>query len=103
MAAHALSLNYKAISPWLEMGAYEALWDTENASFEALAARFSAHPDSLPSDFIPDKSICEDYASKTIEILNMAGVRRFGVRLNGAGEYPYQLREAVNPIEMLYF
>ena len=103
MAALAFSLNYKAVSPWLEMGAYEALWDAGGASFGELAERFSAHPDSLPSDFIPDKSICENYASQALAILKRKGVTRFGVRLNGAGEYPNRLRDAANPIEMLYF
>jgi DNA processing protein len=102
MAAQAFSLNYKAISPWVEMGAYEALWDS-GASFKSLAERFAAHPGSLPSDFIPDKNICERYASRALAILKKAGVDRFGVRLSGAGEYPQQLRDADHPIEMLYY
>lgn len=103
MAAHAFNLSYKAISPWLEMGAYEALWDTKAPTFEKLAKRFSTHPDSLPSDFVPDESLCESYATRTIQILEAAGINRFGIRLHGAGEYPIQLRDADNPVEMLYF
>jgi DNA processing protein len=103
MAAQAFNLSYKAISPWLEMGAYEALWDTKAPTFEKLAKRFSAHPDSLPSDFVPDETVCESYANKAIEILEAAGVNRFGIRLHGAGEYPKRLRDAANPVEMLYF
>src|ERR1700692_3502462 len=99
MAGHAFNLNYKAISPWLEMGAYEALWDTNAPTFEKLAKRFRAHPDSLPSDFVPDGSLCEEYASRAAGILKEAGVHRFGVRLHGAGEYPERLRDADNPVE----
>jgi DNA processing protein len=102
MAAHAFAIR-RAISPWLEMGAYEALWDSGRVSFKSLAARFAAHPGSLPSDFFPDRSICERYASRTVEILKAAGVERFGIRLNGAGDYPVSLRDAENRVEMLYF
>lgn len=103
MAALAFNLNYKAISPWREMGAYEALWDSKAPTFEKLAKRFSAHPGSLPSDFVPDESVCQSYAARALEILEAAGVNRFGIRLHGAGEYPKRLRDAANPVEMLYF
>ncbi len=103
MAAHVLNLNYKAVSPWLEMGAYEALWDCDRVSVKSLAERFASHPGSLPSDFIPDKKVCEHYASCTLEILRNAGIHRFGIRLNGAGDYPEKLRDAEFPIELLYY
>ena len=57
----------------------------------------------LPTDFIPDKSICERYAARTVETLKRAGVDRFGVRLNGAGDYPARLRDAEHRVEMLYY
>ena len=38
-----------------------------------------------------------------MEILGRAGIRRFGVRVHGAGEYPARLRDARHPIELLYF
>jgi DNA processing protein len=105
MAANAFTLNFRAVSPWLEMGAYEALWDSGTASFKSLASRFASHPGSLPSDFIPDRAICERYAAETVATLRKNGVDRFGVRLNGAGDYPPELRdaEAKHRVEMLYF
>jgi DNA processing protein len=103
MAALAFNLNYKAISPWREMGAYEALWDTKAPTFEKIAKRFSAHPGSLPSDFVPDENLCESYATRTVQLLEASGINRFGIRLHGAGEYPKRLRDAYNPVEMLYF
>src|SRR5580700_9422547 len=102
MAAHAFTLN-KAISPWMEMGAYEALWDVPGTSFKSLALRFGSHPGSLPSDFVQDELICEQYARRAIEVLNTAGVHRFGVRMNGAGDYPVRLRDAEYRVELLYF
>jgi DNA processing protein len=85
------------------MGAYEALWDDDGTWFKSLANRFAAHPGALPSDFIFDKTVCARYAEAAVEILAKAGIHRFGVRVNGAGEYPAKLREAEHPIEMLYF
>jgi DNA processing protein len=41
-----------AISPRRELGAYEALWLRETASFKTLAEKFAANPTALPSDFI---------------------------------------------------
>ncbi|HZL55650.1 MAG TPA: DNA-processing protein DprA [Bryobacteraceae bacterium] len=103
MAAHAFSFQERAISPWAEMGAYEALWDQDGVWFNSLAEKFAAHPGSLPSDFVLDSQIRELYANKTLSILKRAGIDRFGVRINGAGEYPLQLRNAEHPIEMLYY
>jgi DNA processing protein len=103
MAARAFSFEERAISPWLEMGAYEALWDEDHAWFKSIAAKFASHPGSLPSTFIVDKSVCEQYAKKALDLLQRAGVYHFGVRINGGGDYPKKLRDAEHPIEMLYF
>ena len=32
-----------------------------------------------------------------------ASISRFGVRVHGAGEYPEKLRDAIHPIELLYY
>jgi DNA processing protein len=103
MAAQSFSFHERAISPWLEMGAYETLWDQEEAWFTSIADRFASHPGSLPSDFVPDRRICERYATAAVSLLKKAGVDRFGVRINGAGEYPASLRDADHPVEMLYY
>lgn len=102
MAAHAFTLH-KAISPWTEMGAYEALWDQDGVSFKKLALRFASQPGALPSDFVRDEAIQESYATRALEILKNTGVDRFGIRLNGAGDYPARLRDAEHRVEMLYF
>jgi DNA processing protein len=91
-----------AVSPLLEMGAYEALWANTTASFKTIADRFRARPNALPSDFVMP-SIAEDFAKRVLSILNKAGVTRFGVRVNGAGEYPQKLRDADHPVELLYY
>ena len=91
-----------AVSPFVEMGAYEAIWAEERVSFKALAERFAAHPGYVPSDFVPPAKGAQ-YAHSTVTSLAEAGVHRFGVRLNGAAEYPGKLRDAAHPVELLYY
>ena len=94
--------GFHAVSPFIEMGAYEAIWAEEKVSFKTLSERFSAHPDSVPSDFVsPSKA--NEYAHLVMARLAEAGIDRFGVRLNGAAEYPVKLRDAAYPVELLYF
>ena len=92
----------KAVSPFLEMGAYEALWLRPGTTFRSLAARFAARPGSLPSDFAPpdEAEACAVYVR---ERFAAAGVGRFGVRVHGDGEYPVKLRDAAHPVALLYY
>jgi DNA processing protein len=92
----------RAVSPFVELGAYEALWDQDKASFKALAERFAKLPDAVPSDFV-EKRTAEKYATMVHGLLREAGVKSYGVRVHGAGEYPARLRDAEYPIELLYF
>ena len=91
-----------AVTPLAEMGAYEAIWAEEKVSFKTLSERFAAYPGHVPSDFVsPAKR--ERYANDATATLAEAGVTRFGVRLNGAAEYPMKLRDAAHPVELLYY
>jgi len=38
-----------------------------------------------------------------MRILKAAGIHRFGIRVNHAGDYPKRLRDAKHPIELLYY
>ncbi len=94
--------GFNAVSPFTEMGAYEAIWAEEKVSFKMLSERFSAHPGSTPSSFVsPAKT--EEYAHSVMASFAEAGISRFGVRLNGAAEYLEKLRDAAHPVELLYF
>jgi len=42
-------------------------------------------------------------ATEVIELLRKRGVDRFGLRIHQAGEYPQKLRDARDPVELLYF
>jgi len=91
-----------AVSPKRELGAYEALWLEQGATFKTLAERFAADPGAVPSDFV-SPAAADACASEVIAKLAKAGVNRFGVRLNLTGNYPSKLRDAKHPVELLYF
>jgi DNA processing protein len=95
-------LAVEAISPLRELGAYEALWLQPKASFKTIAERFAKDAAALPSDFVPH-SEADACARQVLAKLKAAGVHRFGVRINHAGDYPMKLRDAEHPIELLYF
>jgi DNA processing protein len=90
------------ISPGREMGAYEALWLEDKATFKTIADRFKNDPTALPSDFVePERA--RTAALEAFDELRKRGVKRFGVRVNHAGDYPTKLRDARHPVELLYF
>ncbi len=92
----------RAISPFVELGAYEALWDRDLASFKSIAERFASLPGSVPSDFVEPATAIE-YANLVHRRLKEAGIGSYGVRVHGAGEYPDRLRDAEYPVELLYY
>lgn len=93
----------RPISPWLEMGAYEALWADLGTWFKSLAEKFRANPGSLPSDFIADRSHAYEFSERALRLFEKGGVKRFGIRVHGAGDYPARLRDAEYPLEVLYY
>jgi DNA processing protein len=64
----------RAISPFREMGAYEALWSEFRTSFKWIADKFREHPGAVPSDFVSEETAIE-FAKKTINTLNARGVK----------------------------
>ena len=92
----------RAVSPFREMGAYEALWSDPHTTFRSLSKRFAEHPGSVPSDFVPPGD-AEECATFVQQRFAAAQISHFGVRVHGAGEYPEKLRDATHPIEFLYY
>ncbi|HEX4960914.1 MAG TPA: DNA-processing protein DprA [Thermoanaerobaculia bacterium] len=92
----------RSVSPLLELGAYEALWLEPGATFPRLAERFRQQPGALPSDLVRTEVALET-AHRAVAEMKEAGVGRFGVRIHGASEYPAKLRDARNPVELLYY
>ena len=92
----------RAISPLLEMGAYEALWAKPETTFTSLAKKFREAPDLLPSDLVTDYE-AKYFSEIVVQMLRNSGVRQFGIRVHRAGEYPNKLRDAEDPVELLYY
>ena len=92
----------RALSPLLEMGAYELLWEKENLSFKKLAEKLKEYPGTFLSDLV-DVNDAVEAAKKVLGIFKQNGIKGFGVRIHRAGEYPLRLRDAVYPVELLYY
>ena len=92
----------RAVSPLTELGAYEALWANPETTFTSLAKRFRESPDALPSDFVTDFEATY-FSTLVFQMLREAGVGQFGIRVHRAGEYPKKLRDAEDPVELLYY
>jgi DNA processing protein len=91
-----------SISPLLELGAYEALWDDEGASFKSLSDKFRKRPFTRPSDLVP-ASRAREYADYVRKRFEEADITQYGVRIHGAGEYPEKLRDAQHPLQLIYY
>ena len=102
MSALASTFANLAVSPWREMGAYEALWSKQGSSFKTLAELFRNRPEAPPSSFV-DEGVAESFSKRVMEILAKAKVHDFGIRLYGTCDYPEKLRQADHPIELFYY
>lgn len=96
------NFSERAVSPFLEMGAYESLWEEHGASFKSIASRFLRHQGSVPSDFV-GHTRAVGCANEVHRHLSEVGVRNYGIRVHGVGDYPRRLRVAEYPVELLYF
>ena len=94
--------SQKVVAPFIEMGAYEALWMQKGASFKSIAEKFRAQLGALPSDFVLPE-VAENTARRAFERATRNGVTDFDVRVHGASEYPEKLRDAAHPVELLYY
>lgn len=85
----------------VEMSAYESLWLGDSAWFASLAKLFRDNPDRLPSELVSRGEL--DRVWK--QLIGCLGdeVNSVGVRVHGTLDYPTRLREAENPLELIYF
>ncbi|WP_406626089.1 DNA-processing protein DprA [Acidovorax sp. SDU_ACID1] len=101
---HDWSLIFKSkpVDVHTELGAYEHLWLQNKTTVKRMAELFSEHPDALPSDLV-DLDVAVETAKRVVALFLAKGLEDFGVRVHGADEYPDSLRDAVEPIEVLYY
>lgn len=93
----------RAISPFEEMAAYEALWTEKGATFKTIADKFRQAPQgAVPSDLVSGSTIAA-FKARLKEIMSRYALENIGIRVHGASEYPEKLRDAHHPIEVLYY
>lgn len=95
-------LAHKPVNTRSEMGAYEHLWRQPNTSTKRLAQLFEANPGQLPSELVAEDA-ADAAASEVVAQFAKRGIKRFGIRLHGMADYPARLRDAAEPIELLYY
>ncbi|MHB1921321.1 MAG: DNA-processing protein DprA [Chitinophagaceae bacterium] len=93
----------KPISPMKEMVAYEALWQNKAANFKQLPTLFATQPGKLPSDLVADEQIESLYPTIKDIVLNSSMGYRTNLLIHGSFDYPKRLRQAAEPIELLYY
>lgn len=85
-----------------EMAAYEALWLNEGAWFKGISELFASNPNAVPSELVPPRETVAAW-KRLVKSVGRENLRRTGIRIHGAGEYPAKLRQATHPAEVLYF
>ncbi|SCN47370.1 Rossmann fold nucleotide-binding protein Smf possibly involved in DNA uptake [methanotrophic endosymbiont of Bathymodiolus azoricus (Menez Gwen)] len=92
----------QVVSPYREMAAYEALWEKRSATYKRIADMFKERPGAIPSDLVEPEAV-EKIMRTLGDIFHKYNLDTFGVRVRGANEYPESLRDAKNPLEVLYY
>jgi DNA processing protein len=104
MTTHTSSpTEFGAVSPMLEMGAYEWLWQQNGdpkPSFKRLAEMFRQH--LWPSQLVGEDDAWE-CARAVLKRFTERGVHSFSVRMPGTSDYPRGLLDAENPLQFLYY
>jgi DNA processing protein len=90
----------EAISPLREIIAYEFLWTSwRNSSFKKFAEMFANNPGKKPSDLVKEEDI-EGFWDIVLPVLSKSKPKFL---INNTFDYPQRLRDAKEPVEVLYF
>jgi DNA processing protein len=92
----------KCISPFREIVAYETLWNDHNASFKKISELFKQHPGCMPSELV-DYHKMNDLQEKIKAHLLKNVPYKTNILINGTFDYPQKLKDAKDPVEMLYY
>lgn len=95
-------LAEKPVDTLCEIGAYEYLWQQPSATTKSLAKLFEDNPGKLPSELV-DREVALQKAYEVLRHFRSKGIVHFGVRVHGSGDYPDRLRDASEPVEILYY
>ncbi len=97
------NLKLKSISPLREIIAYEALWNEDKSSFKTLSELFAKNPGKKPSELISESRISEFEEEIKRFLFNGKAKYKTNVIINGTIDYPEKLKDAQEPVEVLYF
>jgi DNA processing protein len=89
--------------PFREMAAYEALWTSRTTSFKKLSELFASKPNSLPSSFVDEETILKYSDILRERVFSHNPKIRTNLLINSTLDYPSKLRDAKEPVEVLYF
>lgn len=95
--------NTSPISPLEEIIAYESLWANQKASFKNIANLFASNPGFRASDLVQLRSNNELFTDIKNLIINSKKRFRTNVLINGTLDFPVKLKDAKDPIELLYY
>ena len=95
-------MDLPSVSPFREMGAYEALWSKEGMSFRRISQMRRGSSEPALSDFV-DELIAYEFADRARGLIAKSGIEKFGIRVYGTWDYPARLYDATYPVELLYF
>jgi DNA processing protein len=91
------------ISPTKEIAAYEALW-TRYGTFPKLAELFRRYDHALPSVVVESEGIPTAEVERIKrEVAVLMPYHKFSALFYGDFEYPERLKDAKNPVELLYY
>ena len=85
------------------MAAYEALWEKNTSSFKKIAEYFAKHPGARPSDLVSEDQI-QTFLDILARILEQEfSPSKLNFLINSTYDYPRRLRDAKEPVEVLYY
>lgn len=108
MSRSIVLFNSPLISPIEEIAAYETLWENHKASFKNIAEIFKNHPGRRPTDFLNSENKAR-YRKNRVKIIDIIEKLRTennykpNLLINGSINYPTKLRDAREPVELLYY
>ncbi len=89
-------------APMAEMGAYESLWMSPNASFRGLAEVLGAKYETLPSDFV-ESEIAFDMTRKVAEHFEDSILQGLQFVVRRDPRYPIRMLDAKHRVQMFYY
>jgi len=92
----------RAVSPFREMGVYEAAWQMRGATRKTVFESAWSLRQGSPTVPLPDDTI-EVCTSKVVGIMKAENIEDWGLRVLGTFDYPSNLADDDYPATVLYF